>query len=51
MLLKDARFRLTFNGIAAGTRRAHTAGTMHARLYFKRDFRLYFMMLLMMVSW
>lgn len=51
MLLKDARFRLTFNGIAAGARRVHNAGKMHARLYFRQDFRLHFMTLLMMVSW
>ena len=46
-MLIQARFRLTFNGIAAGTRRVHNAGKMHARLYFSQDF----LMLLMMVSW
>lgn len=46
-MLIQARFRLTFNGIAAGTRRVHNAGRMHARLYFRQDF----LMLLMMVSW
>lgn len=50
MLIQE-RFRLTFNGIAVGTRRVHNAGRMHTRLYFRQDFRLHFMMLLMMVSW
>lgn len=50
MLIQE-RFRLTFNGIAVGTRRVHNAGKTHARLHFRQDFSQDFLMLLMMVSW